>query len=68
MTPSNFALLISLSFGALMVFPESASQNRPSTDKPEVRLKEGNVHFNDRFSLNLQRTLRIPDDGRQYPL
>ena len=51
-----------------MVFPESASQNRPSTDKPEVRLKEGNVHFNDRFSLNLQRTLRIPDDGRQYPL
>lgn len=34
----------------------------------EVILKEDRVHVGDRFSLSFQRTLRIPDDGKQYPL
>ncbi len=34
----------------------------------QVTLKEGRVHVGDRFSLSFQRTLRIPDDGKQYPL
>lgn len=33
-----------------------------------VRMRENRLHFGDRFSLSLQRTLRIPDDGRTYPL
>ena len=33
-----------------------------------VKLKEDRVHVGDRFSVSFQRTLRIPDDGRQYPL
>ena len=33
-----------------------------------VELRDGRIHFGDRFSLGFQRTLRIPDDGRTYPL
>lgn len=33
-----------------------------------VHLRENRLHFGDRFSFSLQRTLRIPDDGRTYPL
>ena len=34
----------------------------------ELRLKENRIFFGDRFSVGCQRTLRIPDDGRSYPL
>lgn len=33
-----------------------------------VEPKGDRICFGDRFSLNFQRTLRIPDDGREYPL
>jgi hypothetical protein len=35
---------------------------------PSVRLVRGRIHIGQRFSVSLQRTLRIPDDGRKYPL
>jgi len=34
----------------------------------KVRLKNNRIHFGNRFSVSLQRTLRIPDDDRVYPL
>jgi hypothetical protein len=33
-----------------------------------ARLHDNRIYIGDRFSLSLQRTLRIPDDGRTYPL
>lgn len=33
-----------------------------------VSLDGRSLRFGDRFSLTFQRTLRIPDDGKQYPL
>jgi hypothetical protein len=33
-----------------------------------VRLDDDRIEITDRFALTLQRTLRIPDDGREYPL
>ena len=33
-----------------------------------ITIKNNAIAFNDRFSLNFQRTLRIPDDGKTYPL
>ena len=33
-----------------------------------VRFEEGRIRVGARFSVSFQRTLRIPDDGRQYPL
>jgi hypothetical protein len=33
-----------------------------------VELRDDALQFSDRFSLCFQRTLRIPDDGRSYPL
>jgi hypothetical protein len=33
-----------------------------------VRIEHHRVHVGDRFSVSFQRTLRIPDDGRTYPL
>ena len=33
-----------------------------------VRLEQGRVRVGERFSVSFQRTLRIPDDGRRYPL
>jgi hypothetical protein len=33
-----------------------------------VRLRENRLCVGERLSLSLQRTLRIPDDGRTYPL
>lgn len=33
-----------------------------------IRLHEDRIHIGDRFSLSLQRTLRIPDDDQTYPL
>lgn len=68
MTHAFFALLLGLSFGALLFYPGSADPDRVMADKTNIRVNGGDIHFNDRFSLNLQRTLRIPDDGRQYPL
>jgi hypothetical protein len=35
---------------------------------PDVELRERRIYFGDRFSVGFQRTLRIPDDGRTYPL
>lgn len=34
----------------------------------EVTVKRDTLDFGSGFSLNFQRTLRIPDDGRTYPL
>ena len=34
----------------------------------QVTLQDERLHVGDRFSMSFQRTLRIPDDGRQYPL
>ncbi|MDX9760204.1 MAG: hypothetical protein RBU27_13675 [Bacteroidota bacterium] len=33
-----------------------------------VELRDHHLVFSNRFSLTFQRTLRIPDDGREYPL
>jgi len=35
---------------------------------PRVMLRDDRVHVGDRFSVSFQRTLRIPDDGTEYPL
>ena len=37
-------------------------------NRPPVRLSDNRIYIGDRFSFSLQRTLRIPDDGRTYPL
>lgn len=34
----------------------------------EIRLENNRIYFGENFSLNFQRTLRIPDDGKKYPL
>jgi hypothetical protein len=33
-----------------------------------VRIADDRLHVGDRFSVSFQRTLRIPDDEREYPL
>jgi hypothetical protein len=33
-----------------------------------VRLQGNRIHVGERFAVSFQRTLRIPDDGNQYPL
>src|SRR5438034_589052 len=35
---------------------------------PGVSIDRDRVHIGERFSVSFQRTLRIPDDGRAYPL
>ncbi len=40
----------------------------PRTDRPiEPSLRQNQLHFGE-VSIGFQRTLRIPDDGREYPL
>ena len=34
----------------------------------DVRLARDRVHIGPHFAIDFQRTLRIPDDGREYPL
>jgi hypothetical protein len=34
----------------------------------DITLKHSDLFFGEGFSLNFQRTLRIPDDGKTYPL
>jgi hypothetical protein len=34
----------------------------------QVDLKENRIHIGERFAVGFQRTLRVPDDGRVYPL
>ncbi len=34
----------------------------------KVRVEDDNLLFGESFGLNFQRTLRIPDDGKTYPL
>ena len=34
----------------------------------DVTVNKNQITFGDDFSLNFQRTLRIPDDGKTYPL
>jgi len=34
----------------------------------EVKVKHDNISFGDGLALNFQRTLRVPDDGKTYPL
>jgi hypothetical protein len=33
-----------------------------------LELRDNRIHFGERFSVAFQRTLRIPNDGRTYPL
>jgi hypothetical protein len=33
-----------------------------------VQISQDSIQFGERFSVSFQRTLRIPDDGRTYPL
>lgn len=33
-----------------------------------IRLEDDQIHAGERFRVSLQRTLRVPDDGRAYPL
>lgn len=33
-----------------------------------ITLKDDRIHVGERFSFTLQRTLRLPDDGKTYPL
>jgi len=33
-----------------------------------IRLEDDQIHAGERLRLSLQRTLRVPDDGRAYPL
>lgn len=46
--------------------------NRPVQEykKPSlsISLKENEIYFGEHYSINFQRTLRIPDDGKNYPL
>src|ERR1700730_9246839 len=35
---------------------------------PDIALDDGRVHVGERLVISFQRTLRIPDDGRTYPL
>jgi hypothetical protein len=37
-------------------------------ENDELVFRFAEVHSKAQFSLSLQRTLRIPDDGRDYPL
>lgn len=52
--------------------PESSIQtfvaNKDYEPSLEVTLENGNVRFGENFTLSFQRTLRIPDDGKTYPL
>jgi hypothetical protein len=34
----------------------------------QIRVDATRIHIGDRFSVSFQRTLRVPDDGREYPL
>lgn len=34
----------------------------------KIRVSSGRFHVGSRFSFRLERTLRVPDDGRAYPL
>jgi hypothetical protein len=34
----------------------------------QITVRDERVHVGDRFSMSFQRTLRVPDDGKQYPL
>jgi hypothetical protein len=36
--------------------------------KTTVRMDHDSIHVGERFSLTMQRTLRLPEDGREYPL
>ena len=37
-------------------------------DMVTLDITQGRLHLGERFSVSFQRTLRIPDDGRTYPL
>ncbi len=39
-----------------------------SKEVAPVRIDRDTIRFGDRFAVTFQRTLRIPDDGRVYPL
>ena len=34
----------------------------------QVRVRNNRIRIGDRFAVSFQRTLRVPDDGREYPL
>lgn len=43
----------------------SKSKSKP---KLEITLENNEIFFGENFSVSFQRTLRIPDDGKKYPL
>ncbi len=58
--------------GGENVTPPIREQEEPPPRGDRVRrpveLRDNTLIFTERFSLNFQRTLRIPDDGGTYPL
>jgi hypothetical protein len=50
--------------------PSGVAQNRVLAEwaRDCVRVDADRIEITDRFAVTLQRTLRIPDDGREYPL
>jgi hypothetical protein len=38
------------------------------TSRLEVRMEQDRIYVGERFSMTLQRTLRLPEDGKEYPL
>lgn len=60
------SLLFSMDVDVTASWEDPPSQ-RDRTPRP-VELRDDALVFSDRFSLSFQRTVRIPDDGRRYPL
>ena len=70
-----FLLGIAMLLSVLEFSPEIEDEWRTEDPPPRqdraprpVVLRDDALVFSDRFSLSFQRTLRIPDDGRRYPL
>ncbi len=56
---------------AIGVFDQPARLKSPHKDREaqqKVWLKGAELHFGERCSIRFMRTLRIPDDGKDYPL
>jgi len=45
-----------------------SKSNTKSKTQLEVKLENDRIYFSENFSVSFQRTLRIPDDGKKYPL
>ena len=64
-------LALVLSLGTSAVGPDPQDRIEPdvdNTDRLDVVLEGSTISVGDRFRVNFMRTLRIPDDGQEYPL